>query len=401
MADPKTFEARVAAATSLRPAAPVAPTPAAKPVAEAPANDAAPAEAGDGHEPASDAEPAPAAAAPESAETSTEYADAEARLDAIAQALEKGDLVAAAKASGRQIKLKDATAKAFTALSKREAKHREKVQADLAKLEKKSAAITKAQGEIATESQRVSALLRHAEQEHGWIPRVAKAWEARDLVTVAKGIERLCKGASLAQITQAMANMHLGKAEPKSAAETAAEEERAALQREREAFARQKAEEKAAAEKAKNQLTEAQKRSAAVTKFGESWKSHPLLQNPDDPDAPDPDELERAFAAFEAAWKEDRSVKPKKVLDELWAKEQRRLRRLGLTPAAAPSAAPAPKAGASNGKAAPAGKAPAPKPRLPEPPRTTGKSPTRDETREARIAAARRATEQQMRGLRI
>jgi len=400
MADPKTFEARVAAATSLRPAVPAAPAPAAQPAAEAPATDAAPAEAGDGKTPAGEAETAPAAAAPDSAEASTEYTDDAARLDAIAQALEKGDLAAAAKASGREIKLKDATAKAFTALSKREAKHRERVEADLAKIEKKNAVIAKAQSEIATESQRVSALLRHAEQEHGWIPRVAKAWEARDLVTVAKGIERLCKGASLAQITQAMANMQLGKSEPKSPAETELEEGRAALQREREAFARQKAEEQAAANKAKNQSTEAQKRAAAVTKFGESWKSHPLLKNPDDPEAPDPDELERAFAAFEAAWKEDRSVKPKKVLDELWAKEQRRIKRLGLTPAAAPSAAPAPKAGASNGKA-PAGKAPAAKPRLPEPPKTTGKAPSRDETREARIAAARRATEQQMRGLRV
>ena len=312
------------------------------------------------------------------------------RIDAAVLALEKDDLDGAVKALGRDVKLKGASVKAFKALSVREQKHAARVKRDLGLIEK-------AKGELQQDSTRASNLLRHTEQKFGWIARTEAAWEAQDYVGFAKGIERLAKGASLATITQRIASAGMGKAEPASAEERALAADRAALKAERDAFEKQKNDEKAAADKAKGQQSVTEKRTTALGKFGATHKQHPFLANPDDPKAPDPDALKEAFEAYEATWKNGRFEKtPKQVLDELHQREVRKLKRLGITPAAAAQAAPVAKAGTTNGT-----KATPPARRLAEPPASKGgRGPTLDETRESRVALARRMTEQQTRGLR-
>jgi len=318
------------------------------------------------------------------------YGSDKERIDAAVLALEKDDLAGAVKALGRDVKLKGANVKAFKALSVREQKHAARVKRDLD-------LVNKAKSELQADSTRASNLLRHADQKYGWIARTEAAWEAQDYVGFAKGIERLAKGASLATITQRIASAGMGKAEPASPEERILAEGRAALKAEREAFEKQKADEKAAAEKAKGQQSVSEKRTVALGKFGATHKLHPFLANPDDPSSPDPDALKEAFESYEATWKNGRFEKtPKQVLDELHAREVRKLKRLGITPAAAAQAAPVAKAGTTNG----GGKTP-PAKRLAEPPPTRGgRQPSLDETRESRVALARRMTEQQTRGLR-
>jgi hypothetical protein len=294
------------------------------------------------------------------------------------------------KALGRDVKLKGASVKAFKALSVREQKHAQRVKRDLGLIEK-------AKGELQQDSTRASNLLRHADQKYGWIARTEAAWEAQDYVGFAKGIERLAKGASLATITQRIAAAGMGKAEPATPEERALAADRAALKADREAFEKQKADEKAAADKGKAQQSVTEKRTTALGKFGATHRQHPFLANPDDPKSPDPDALKEAFEAYEATWKNGRFEKtPKQVLDELHTREVRKLKRLGITPAAAAQAAPVAKAGTTNGNAPRT-----PAKRLAEPPATRGgRGPSLDETRESRVALARRMTEQQTRGLR-
>jgi hypothetical protein len=92
---------------------------------------------------------------------------------------------------------------------------------------------------------------------------------------------------------------------------------------------------------------------------------------------------------------ETAKVVAKRTLDELHARELRRLRKLGVEPKA-PAASSKPgtqtKKPETNGK---------PGERLAEPPPTSknGKAPSLDDTRAARIAAARRMSEQQRRGV--
>lgn len=318
------------------------------------------------------------------------YGSDKERIDAAALALEKDDLEGAVRALGRDIKLKGASVKAFKALSVREQKHAARVKRDLD-------LVNKAKSELQQDSTRASNLLRHADQKYGWIAKTEAAWESQDYVGFAKGIERLAKGASLATITQRIASAGMGKSEPASPEAQAVAAERAQLKAEREAFEKQRADEKAAAEKTKGQQSLSEKRNTALGKFGATHRQHAFLTNPDDPNTPDPDALKEAFEAYEATWKNGRFEKtPKQVLDELHTREVRKLKRLGITPAAAAQAAPAAKAGTTNGN----GTRTPPK-RLAEPPATKGgRGPTLDETREGRIAHARRLTEQQTRGLR-
>jgi hypothetical protein len=317
------------------------------------------------------------------------YGSDKERIDAAALALEKDDLDGAVRALGRDIKLKGASLRAFKALSVREKKHAARVKRDLD-------LVNKAKTELQADSSRASNLLRHTEQKYGWIAKTEAAWEGQDYVGFAKGIERLAKGASLATITQRIASAGMGKSEPASPEDRALAEGRAALKAERDAFERQKAEEKAASEKSKGQQSVSEKRTVALGKFGTTHKQHPFLANPDDPNAPDADALKEAFEAYEATWKNGRFEKtPKQVLDDLHAREVRKLKRLGITPAAAAQAAPVAKAGTTNASK------PAATKRLAEPPATRGgRVATLDETRESRVALARRLTEQQTRGLR-
>ena len=318
------------------------------------------------------------------------YGSDKERIDAAALALEKDDLEGAVRALGRDIKLKGASVKAFKALSVREQKHAARVKRDLD-------LVNKAKGELQQDSTRASNLLRHADQKYGWIAKTEAAWEAQDYVGFAKGIERLAKGASLATITQRIASAGMGKSEPASPEAQAVAAELAQRRSDREAFEKQRADEKAAAEKSKGQQSLSEKRTVALGKFGTTHRQHAFLTNPDDPNTPDPDALKEAFEAYEATWKNGRFEKtPKQVLDELHTREMRKLKRLGITPAAAAQAAPVAKAGTSTGN----GTRTPPK-RLAEPPATKGgRAASLDETRESRVALARRLTEQQTRGLR-
>lgn len=351
-----------------------------------------------------------AAGSPGASETATEsasdgasYASDKERIDAAVLALESGDLAAVKAALGREnLKLPEATAKAFTAISKREQKHRERVKAHEAKVSNDQAAVARAKHEISTESTKLSNARRELDQRYGWTQQTEKAWDAGDMVGVAKGIERLCRGASLATITQRIAGMSLGKGDGATGETQAIVEGRKKLDEERAAWERKQEEERLAREKAQSQRTHAEQRQAALSKFGEQNAKHPYLANPDDPSSADPEARDEAFAVYEQAWQawQDGKLpsKPsaKKILDELHQQQLRRLKRLGITPAAGRTAATAPKAGTSNGKTPPL-----PQKRLPEPPPTNAKPPSREDTRASRIALARKITEQQMRGVRV
>jgi hypothetical protein len=381
MADEATFAARMSAAKSMSPAAapkatpPPAPAPAAK---TAPADDALP-EGDDGTEPASGAvEPA------ETPEAETPAGDAgtpEERLAAAQAAWDKGDFDGAAKALGK--KAPEPVKQGFIKLNKARDKHQRRIKADDDKLEAKRIEIRKAEQNIANENARVTSLLRHGDQKYGWVARTEQAWDNDDKVAFAKGIEKMAKGASLAHITQWLAGARDKPAEDKSVTE-----ERAKLTREKEEWERAKAHAAAEREKEQKALSTIEQRQALVTKFGAKFKEHPFLANPDKPGEPDEDALEEAFEAYTKTWKNGRFEKTaSQVLDELHAKELRRIKRMGLVPAAKETPAPA------------AGKKPASVARLPEPP-PSQKPPAGRAPLEDRIAMAKRLGEQQRRGIR-
>ncbi len=194
--------------------------------------------------------------------------------------------------------------------------------------------------------------------------------------------------------------MSLGKGDAPSADHSAIVEGRKKLEADQAAFERKQQEEQQAREKSSAQRTHAEQRQAALGKFGEQHAKHPFLVNPDDPDTADPEARDEAFGVYERAWQDWQdgklATKPsaKKILDEMQTIQLRRLKRLGITPAASPTAAGG-KAGTTNGK-----RPPIPPKRLPEPPATNAKPPSREDTRPSRIALARKITEQQTRGLR-
>jgi hypothetical protein len=377
MADESTRDARIAAARAMSPApAPKAeppPAPAAKP---ATADDAL-ADGDDGTGP----EPETAAEAPAAAKDATEPQTPEQRIDAASAAIEKGDWKAAIKALGKDIKVKDTSLKAFMAMDKRESKLKQQARAHEAKAAADKAEIAKGKAELLAENTRISSLLRHGDQKYGWVARTEQAWDNDDKVAFAKGIEKMAKGASLASITQWLAGARDKPAEDKSVTE-----ERAKLAREREEWERTKAAEKAEREKAQTNQSTAQQREARVLKFGAKFADHPFLTDPDSPGKVDPEAAAEAFKAYEAHWKNGRFEKPaKQVLDELHARELRKIRRLGLAPATKNEPTPKPAVATR---------------RLPEPPPTGAKPVSRDDDRAARIALAKRVSDQQRRGVR-
>ncbi len=325
------------------------------------------------------------------------YGSDKERIDAAALAIEKGDLKGAVAALGREVKLTHPETRAFAALAAQRQKHAQRVKRDHEAAQNKEAALSRAKNEIHQDSVKLSNQRRDLDNRFGWIASTERAWEAGDMVGFAKGIERMAKGASLATITQRIANAHMGKSEPASAEQRALEDSRAQLRKEQEDWNKKQAEERAARDKEQGQRSLTEQRQTALSKFGETHARHPFLVNPDDPKTAEPEALDEAFAVYEKrfeAWKAGKlqlKPTPKQVLDELHQKQVRQLKRLGITPAAASTAAPA-KAG-TNGK-------PAARPRLPEPPKTNGKPPSREDTRQARIALAKKITEQQTRGMR-
>lgn len=316
-------------------------------------------------------------------------------------AIEKGDLKAAVSALGRQVKLTHPETKAFAALAAQRQKHAQRVKADNEKAQNTLGEIERAKHTIHQESVKVSGQRRELDQRYGWIAQTERAWEAGDMVGFAKGIERIAKGASLATITQRIANAHMGKSEPMTTEQRSLEEGRDKLRRDQEDWNKRQQEEKAAREKEQGQRSLSEQRTTALGKFAEQYAKHPFLANPDDPSEPDQEALAEAFTSYEKAWNEWKAGKrtkptPKQVLDELHGREVRKLKRLGITPAAGGTVAAPPKAGTTT-----SGKVTPPKgQRLPEPPKTNGKAPTREDTRAARIALARKITEQQTRGMR-
>lgn len=289
-------------------------------------------------------------------------------------------------------KTPDELKRGYVRLEKRETKHREKVRAWKKQVADKEAEFSKAREELIKESGRISALQRQAEQRFGWAARGEQAWDAQDKVAFAKAIERMGKGASLAQITQWLAGAL--DQQPKGSAKQEPSAEEQAWRREKADWERQRAEEAQKAEGAKKETASAQKREAARKTFTTEFAKHPFLQNPDDPKQPDPDALREAFEAWEHGMKhrnvgETAREVAKRVLDGLHARELRKLKRFGLEPKVASKAAKTAEGEKKQGE------------RLPEPPPTNknGKPPSADETRASRIAAARRMSEMQRRGI--
>lgn len=279
--------------------------------------------------------------------------------------------------------------KQFVAIDRREKKLKRQRKEWEESKKAHEAAVEKAKSELIEENRRISGLQRAAEQRYGYAARGEKAWDDQDKVAFAKAIERMGKGASLASITQWLAGAldHQPKGAEKK--EPSAEEE--TWRREKAEFERKQAEERAKAEGSKKEQTGAERREQAKARLASAFGKHPYLANPDDPSKPDPDALNEALGKVAEAMKhrnvgETSNQVAKRVLDELHAREVRRLKRLGLEPKTpATSAKPAEKQGE----------------RLPEPPPTNrnGKPPSPDETRAHRIAAARRMTELQRRGV--
>jgi len=385
------------AGTGSTAAAPVTPT-----SAEPSAEPSTPASASDGSSETTESLNPAADDSPTEAEGN--YGSDKERIDAAVLAIEKGDLKAAVSALGRQVKLTHPETKAFAALAAQRQKHAQRVKADNEKAQNTLGEIERAKHVIHQESVKVSGQRRELDQRYGWIAQTERAWEAGDMVGFAKGIERIAKGASLATITQRIANAHMGKSEPMTAEQRSLDEGREKLRREQDDWNKRQAEEKAARDKEQGQRSLSEQRTTALGKFAEQYAKHPFLANPDDPTEPDQEALAEAFTSYEKAWNEWKAGKrqkptPKQVLDELHGREVRRLKRLGITPAAGGTVAAPPKAGTSNGNTG--GKVTPPKgQRLPEPPKTNGKAPTREDTRAARIALARKITEQQTRGMR-
>lgn len=276
--------------------------------------------------------------------------------------------------------------KQFVAIDRREKKLKRQRKEWQEQTAQKDAEFAKAKQELIEENRRISALQRGVEQKFGWAARGEQAWDGQDKVAFAKAIERMAKGASLASITQWLAGALDTQPKGPEKKEPSAEEQE--WRREKAEHDRKLAEERAKAEGAKKETSSAEKREQAKARLASAFAKHPYLANPDEPGKPDPDALNEALGKVADAMKhrsvgETSNQVAKRVLDELHAREVRRLKRLGLEPKV-PAKAPE-----KTGE------------RLPEPPPTNhnGKPPTPDETRNARIAAARRMTEMQRRGI--
>lgn len=344
-----------------------------------PAATAPKAESGTTTTPASSPAPSTAAAT----ETSANHAPSENSTDSTKNSDESGK-----ESSGADDKPKtpEELKKQFVAIDRREKKLKRQRKEWQEQTAQKDAEFAKAKQELIEENRRISALQRGVEQKFGWAARGEQAWDGQDKVAFAKAIERMAKGASLASITQWLAGAL--DSQPKGPEKKEPSTEEQEWRREKAEHDRKLAEERAKAEGAKKETSSAEKREQAKARLASAFAKHPFLANPDDPKSPDPDALNEALGKVAEAMKhrsvgETSNQVAKRVLDDLHAREVRRLKRLGLEP-----------------------KVPAKTPektgeRLPEPPPTNhnGKPPTPDETRNARIAAARRMTEMQRRGI--
>lgn len=316
----------------------------------------------------------------------------EERLEAVAKAFDSGDIEAMQKALEKAgMKVTGPVRRAFRAHQRRQRQLEAAAQKHTEKEREFQAARARAQQELADENRRVEALLRHGREKYGWAAALEKAWDDEDMLAVGKAIEKACKGATLATITQKLATGKAGK--------TPEERELAEKQRKLDETIAAEAKKKTTAEEQKQQ---AQKREAAVARVGEALKAHPYLVTTNDAGekVQDSEALAEVFAAYEASWNGEKFTKTAKACaDELQEKLLARAKARGIVPAAAPAAAK-PAAGKT---AKPAGK-PTPRPGLKEPPRTTnparGTPADLEATRANRVALARRATEMQRRGVR-
>lgn len=309
---------------------------------------------------------------------------------------EKADDSDDAKADGESPKTPEELTKGFARLTKREKKLRRERNELKKANEAKEAEFAKARQEIITEHGKVVALQRSTAEKYGWAAKGQQAYDNDDKVGFAKAIEKMAKGASLAQITRWLADL-----DQKPAGQTQAQpsEEEQAWRREKAEWERQRAEEQNKGKTAKTAQEQARARDEAKGRLASAFGSHPFLKNPDDPKKPDPDALDEAFERVSAAIKakkpgETAKVAAKRALDELHAREVRKLRRFGIEPKA--SAAPASKKEEKKVEDKPAKGE-----RLPAPPATNKDSSTvnLDASRADRIARARRLTEQQRRGV--
>lgn len=405
----KSFDARVALAKSLgsAPRLPGEPIPTGKParaVAPAPVHDEGmpggetPAPA-PGEETPEPTEPEPPAEegdgagdegdADEATEKPGETASPgtpEERVTAGLAALAKGDIEGLVRALGGDTnKVSAPTKLAFRAHARRIAK---------LESEKKTfeGAKATAHAELSGESNRLSALQRGLADRYEPADAARQAWEHEDFLAVGKALERQFK-TDLATLTQKLASGKTGKTP----------DERKLADRERDLAAREAALE-AKAKATETSKTVAQKRGIALERAGEALKSHPYLitTGADGAKTQDADALAEVFGEYERSWNGEKFTKTLRgCADELQEKLVARARARGLVPGA-----PAANGKGANGKPALAnGKAgkPAGKP-LAEPPRTVarkdlGSPADLDATRAARLAAAKRTTEMQMRGL--
>lgn len=331
--------------------------------------------------------------------TATETASTTPTVDAITGGSEekKPETDKASDEGDNKPKTPEELTKAFTSLDKREKKFKTKRREWEADVKKKDEEFAKAKQELISEHSRITALQRSVEQKHAWVVKGQQAWDNSDPVEFAKAIEKMAKGASLAAVTRWLA----GAAEKPAAAQTGPDPEREAFLREKAEWERQKAAEAAKGDDSKKQREQAKQREEAKGRLAQAFAKHPFLVNPDDPKNPDPDALADAFEAVTKAMKHRRpgetaKIVAKRTLDELHARELRRLKKLGIDPKPAAPAATKPngqtKKLETNGKTAE---------RLAEPPPTSknGKAPSLDDTRAARIAAAKRMSEMQRRGV--
>jgi len=391
---PQAFDVRLAIAKSL--GTPGSPNPA--PVTAAEGNiDAEPAaEKTDGTDAAEPAGETPAegaeAAAAEDADGDAAATDGAAEpaetLEAVAKAFDAGDIEAMAAALKKAgMKVSGPVARAFRAHQRREQKAAERDRKAEQRDREFNEARARAQQSLADDSRRVAAAERNLSQKFGWALQLTEAWDNDDALALGKALERACKGASLATITQRLASGKTGKTP---------DEQRLADERKR--FEEEKAAEANKRTQAEDSKQRAQQREAAMTRVGESLKAHPYLQTTgaDGKTALDPEALSEVFSAYEASWNGEKFTKTAKACaDELQEKLLARAKARGLAVVPAGKTPPA-----ATGKA---GKKPPPR-TLREPPRTQssprGTPQNLEETRPNRIAQARRVTEMQRRGVR-
>lgn len=353
-----------------------------------------------GNAPAASSTPAATSEASSTDATSTETSASTSSTPTVDSVIgDKADAKTEDKSSDEgdnKPKTPEELTKAFTSLDKREKKFKTKRREWEASVKEKDAEFAKAKQELISEHSRITALQRSVQEKHAWVVKGQQAWDNSDPVEFAKAIEKMAKGASLAAVTRWLA----GAAEKPAAAQSQSDPEREAFAREKAEWERQRAAEAAKGDDSKKQREQARQREEAKVRLAQAFAKHPFLVNPDDPKTPDRRALGEAFEAVREAMKHRKPGETgrqvaKRTLDELHADELRRLRKLGVEPKA-PAASSKPgtqtKKPESNGK---------PGERLAEPPPTSknGKAPSLDDTRAARIAAARRMSEQQRRGV--